>query len=58
MTGEISLDDYKRILEMLRSGQPYIHDPYEERDVKVIFASMEYDGSNEIFTFEFLEDIV
>jgi hypothetical protein len=43
---------------MFRSGQPYIHDPYEERDVKVIFASMEYDGSNEMFTFEFLEDIV
>ncbi len=58
VSGEISLDDYKRILAMFRSGQPYIHDPYEERDVKVIFASMEYDGSNEMFSFEFLEDIV
>jgi hypothetical protein len=52
------LDDYKRVLTMFRSGQPYIHDPFEERDVKVIFASLEYDGSNEMFKFELLEDIV
>jgi hypothetical protein len=43
---------------MFRSGQPFIHDPFEERDVKVIFASMEYESSNKMFTFELLEDIV
>ena len=48
---EMKIDEYKKILAMYRSGQPCIHDPFEERDVKVVFASMEYDGSNEIFTF-------
>jgi hypothetical protein len=54
----MQLDEYKRILAMFRSGQPCIHDPFEERDVKVVFASMEYDGSNESFKFELIEDIV
>ncbi len=58
VSGEMKIDEYKKILAMYRSGQPCIHDPFEERDVKVVFASMEYDGSNEIFTFEFIEDII
>ncbi len=58
VSGEMNIDEYKKILAMYRSGQPCIHDPFEERDVKVVFASMEYDGSNEIFTFEFIEDII
>ena len=33
--GEMDYEDYKKILKMFRSGQPYIHDPFEERDVKV-----------------------
>jgi hypothetical protein len=43
---------------MFRSGQPYIHDPFEERDVKVLFAAMEYEGTSEAFMFELIEDIV
>ena len=58
VSGEMKIDEYKKILAMYRTGQPCIHDPFEERDVKVVFASMEYDGSNEMFTFEFIEDIV
>jgi len=58
VSGEMKIEEYKKILAMYRSGQPCIHDPFEERDVKVVFASMEYDGSNEMFTFEFIEDIV
>ncbi len=38
--GILSVDDYKQILKMFRTGQPFIHDPFEERDVKVIFASL------------------
>ncbi len=55
--GEMSLDDYKKILKMFRSGQPYIHDPFEERDVKVVFSKLNYDGANEGFRFELIEDI-
>ena len=56
--GELTNDEYKRIVAMFRTGQPYIHDPFEERDVKVIFAVMEYDSSNESFHFELLEDVI
>ena len=56
--GELSIDEYKRIVAMFRTGQPYLHDPFEERDVKVIFAVMEYDSSNEGYHFELLEDVI
>ncbi len=56
--GELSIDEYKRVVAMFRTGQPYIHDPFEERDVKVIFAVMEYDSANEGFHFELLEDVI
>lgn len=55
--GEMTLDEYKEILKMFRSGQPYIHDPFEERDVKVVFSHMEYDGTENQYHFEFIEDI-
>ena len=29
--GFLSVDDYKKILKMFRTGQPFIHDPFEER---------------------------
>jgi len=45
------------VLEMFRSGQPYIHDPFEERDVKVVFSKLNYDGESEEFKFELIEDI-
>ena len=55
--GEMDFDEYKKVLTMFRSGQPYIHDPFEERDVKTVFSKMDYDGSEKIYTFEFIEDI-
>ena len=55
--GEMSMDDYKKIIKMFRSGQPYIHDPFEERDVKTVFGKMEFDGAEGTYTFEFIEDI-
>jgi len=56
--GILSVDDYKKILKMFRTGQPFIHDPFEERDVKVIFATLEYEGSSEKFLFELIEDVI
>jgi hypothetical protein len=55
--GEMNCETYRKVLEMFRSGQPYIHDPFEERDVKVVFSKLTYDGSNEEFQFELIEDI-
>jgi|TARA_B110000881_G_C18542757_1_gene499453 hypothetical protein len=55
--GEMDPETYRKVLEMFRSGQPYIHDPFEERDVKVVFSKLNYDGANEGFRFELIEDI-
>ena len=53
----MDFEEYKKILKMFRSGQPYIHDPFEERDVKCVFGKIEYDGSEKIYRFELIEDI-
>ena len=56
--GELSIDDYKKIVAMFRTGQPFIHDPFDERDVKVIFSVIEYESQDESFMFEFIEDVI
>ena len=55
--GEMELDVYKKVMEMFRGGQPYIHDPFSERDVKVIFSKFGFEGSSGRFSFELIEDI-
>ena len=55
--GEMDLDMYKQVMEMFRGGQPYIHDPFSERDVKVVFSKMHFEGSTGRFIFELIEDI-
>lgn len=54
--GVMDRDRYKDVISIFRGGQPFIHDPFEERDVKVMFGSMHYDGTSEEFTFELIED--
>ena len=56
--GQMGSDIYKRVLAIFRGGQPYIHEPYEEREVKVMFGMLRYDGGTKEYTFELIEDIV
>lgn len=55
--GLITVDEYKQVMKMFRAGQPFIHDPFEERDVKTVFSSIQYDGSTEKFEFVLIEDL-
>ena len=55
--GEIDLDPYKEVVKIFRSGQPYFHEPYEEREIKVVFSRLEFSGETDEFLFEFIEDI-
>ena len=55
--GLINVDEYKRVMKMFRTGQPFIHDPFEERDVKTVFSSIKYEGSSEKFEFVLIEDL-
>ncbi len=56
--GSLDLDQYKQVLAIFRAGQPYIHEPYEENEKKVVFSRFEFDGETKEFEFEFIEDIV
>lgn len=56
--GDLNMDDYKKIVAIFRTGQPFIHDPFDERDVKVIFSVLEYDSQDGSFLFEFIEDVI
>ena len=42
---------------MFRSGQPNIIDPFDGRDVKVAFKSVEYRASNGDLKMQLLEDV-
>ena len=57
ITGKISLDDYKKVLEIFRGGQPFFHEPYEEKEMKVVFTRLEFDGGTGEYTFSLSEDI-
>jgi hypothetical protein len=55
--GKVELDTYKEILKIFRSGQPYFHDPFEERELKVVFSALRFDGNTGEYTLELLEDV-
>ena len=56
ITGKMKMDQYKRVLSIFRRGQPYFHDPFEDRQMKAIFASIDYDSETGDFEFILLED--
>ncbi|MBA88186.1 MAG: hypothetical protein CMB16_02835 [Euryarchaeota archaeon] len=56
ITGKMGMDQYKRILNIFRRDQPYFHDPFEDRQMKAIFASIDYDSKTGEFEFILLED--
>lgn len=58
VSGAITLEKYKLLLDIFRGGQPYIHEPFEERELKVVFSSLIFDGGTSEYEFEFIEDIV
>jgi len=40
ITGKMSLTDYKEILIIFRGGQPWFHDPFEERQMKASSSAL------------------
>ena len=57
VTGEIDLDDSKKVLEIFRGGQPFFHEPYEEKEMKVVFSKLTFDGGSGQYSFHLIEDI-
>jgi hypothetical protein len=56
ITGKMSLDEYKEILTIFRAGQPWFHDPFEERQMKALFLRIDYDSAAGTFEFILMED--
>ena len=52
-----SVSEYNELMSMFRSGQPNIIDPFDGRDVKVAFKSVEYSASNGDLKMQLLEDV-
>jgi len=57
ITGEMSMSDYKEVLSIFRQGQPWFHDPFEDRQMKVVFSEIDYDSATGEYGFTLVEDV-
>ncbi|MDP6906696.1 MAG: hypothetical protein QF440_04695 [Candidatus Thalassarchaeaceae archaeon] len=57
VTGKMSMAEYKEILSIFRAGQPWFHDPFEDRQMKVVFSNIDYDSATGDYEFTLIEDI-
>lgn len=56
ITGNMGMAEYKEILTIFRGGQPWFHDPFEERQMKSLFLSIDYDSATGAYEFVLMED--
>ena len=56
ITGKMNMEKYKRILSIFRKEQPIFHDPFEDRQMKAVFSSIDYDSRSGKFEFILVED--
>ena len=56
ITGKMSMDKYKQILAIFRKEQPIFNDPFEDRQIKALFASIDYDSATGEYEFILFED--
>ena len=47
---------YKEILSIFRKEQPIFNDPFEDRQIKALFASIDYDSATGKYEFVLFED--
>ena len=57
VSGNMAMEDYQEVLTIFRAGQPWFHDPFEDRQMKVIFSNIDYDSANGDYEFVLVEDI-
>ena len=57
ITGDMPMVDYKVVLSIFRQGQPWFHDPFENRQMKVVFSEIDYDSATGEYKFTLVEDI-
>ena len=52
-----SVSEYKSLMELFRGGQPNIIDPFDGKEVKVAFKSVDYSASNGALKIVLIEDV-
>ena len=52
-----SVSEYQSMMELFRGGQPHITDPFDGKEVKVAFKSIEYSASNGALKMVLIEDV-
>jgi len=57
VTGNMGMADYQAVLKIFRRGQPWFHDPFEDRQMKVMFSTVDYDSATGDYEFVLVEDI-
>ena len=55
ITGNMEMQMYKQTKDF-RKDQPYFHDPFEDRQMKAFFASIDYDSATGNYEFVLMED--
>ena len=55
-SGNMPMSEFKEILKIFRGGQPWFHDPFEERQMKALFLSIDYDSASGAYEFILMED--
>ena len=56
ITGKMDMVKYKEILAIFRKEQPIFNDPFEERQIKVLFSTIDYDSATGAYEFILMED--
>jgi len=52
-----SVSEYQSMMELFRGGQPHIIDPFDGKEVKVAFKSIDYSASNGDLKMVLIEDV-
>ncbi len=52
-----SVTEYQSMMELFRGGQPHIIDPFDGKEVKVAFKSIQYSASNGSLKMVLIEDV-
>ena len=52
-----SVSEYQSMMELFRGGQPHIIDPFDGKEVKVAFKSIQFSASNGSLKMVLIEDV-
>ena len=55
-SSQLIIEKNWKFLKIFRTDQPYFHDPFEDRQMKALFASIDYDSATGDYEFVLMED--